>query len=95
MPQLLATAHHCTPAAGSKCAWETFSRPFRILSARATLGRKKTKRGNKTLKPQTPSSYKHSPCHVTLRKQEDSCNTRPWLQTSLGDAHKENWMLKE
>jgi hypothetical protein len=52
--------------------------------AGATLGRNKAP---KRMLPWTHSPYKTSPCHITLRKQEeeDSCAVRHWLQTCLRD----------
>jgi hypothetical protein len=47
---------------------------------------KKKKQNSETLNPLPV---------ITLRKQEGSCTTRCQLQTCLGDADKQDWMLKE
>jgi hypothetical protein len=47
---------------------------------------KKPPRRSKTPRPWTPSLYKVSPYHVTLRKQEGFCATRCQFQTCLGEA---------
>jgi hypothetical protein len=68
------------------------------FSTGATFGRKKPKNKKKKQNSKVlnfPSPYKASPCHITLRKQEGSHNTRCRLQTYLGDADKQDWMLKE
>jgi hypothetical protein len=58
--------------------------------------RKKAKRRNKNQNPE-PSARKKL-LHVTflhVRKKEGSSTARHRLQTFLGDADKQDWMLKE
>jgi hypothetical protein len=79
---------------GSKCTWETFGRPNRILSCWSHTWQKKTKRRNnsETLNPKPMQSF--STPHYT-EKTGGLLPHQMLAKTCLGEADKQDWMLKK
>jgi hypothetical protein len=76
---------------GYRSRWREFHDSKTLLRAGATLGGNKAARRIKTWTPWTPSPWKASPHHITMREQEGCHAARSWLQTCLGDI----WQTKQ